>query len=273
LNYGGPVIIIGNTIECAGDVHSDTSMEVRSSNMMQGKKKKLSDYVMEELKTRLDSGTLREGEKLPNQIEFARQLGVSRLSLREALNTLTQMGVIEQRPKVGTIIKSANPGLWTEKLTPPMLSDSRATMELLDARHTIETKVAALAAQKASTKELAAIAKDLERMRESILGDNVDEYWKNDVAFHAAIANASHNRYLIHMFITIRGLMERFMNEGFHLDSSFRVRSFDFHERIYKALQARDTTLTERLVGEHIDNVKDTFKQYYAQNGIKMAQQ
>jgi len=239
--------------------------------MMQGKKKKLSDYVMEELKARLVSGSLREGEKLPNQIEFARQLGVSRLSLREALNTLTQMGVIEQRPKVGTIIKSANPGLWTEKLSPPMLSDSRATMELLDARHTIETRVAALAAERISTKELSAIAKDLERMKKSIQGDNVDEYWKSDVAFHAGIADASHNRYLIHMFITIRGLMERFMNEGFHLDSGFRVRSFDFHERIYKALEAKDIALTERLVGEHIDNIKETFKQYYALNGIRIA--
>ncbi len=238
--------------------------------MMQGKKKKLSDYVMEELKARLVNGSLREGEKLPNQIEFARQLGVSRLSLREALNTLTQMGVIEQRPKVGTIIKSANPGLWTEKLSPPMLSDSKATMELLDARHTIETRVAALAAERINAKELGAIAKDLARMKESLLDDNVDGYWKSDVAFHAGIANASHNRYLIHMFITIRGLMERFMNEGFHLNSGFRVRSFDFHDRIYKALEARDVALTERLVREHIDNIKDTFRQYYISKGIKI---
>ena len=53
------------------------------------KRKKLSDSVIEEIKRMLLSGELQEGDKLPNQNEFAAQLGVSRPSLREALNTLT----------------------------------------------------------------------------------------------------------------------------------------------------------------------------------------
>ena len=79
------------------------------------KRKKLGDAVLEEIKRMITDGELAEGDKLPNQNEFSAQLGVSRPSLREALHTLNLMGVIEQRPGLGTVIKSANPALWMEQ--------------------------------------------------------------------------------------------------------------------------------------------------------------
>jgi GntR family transcriptional repressor for pyruvate dehydrogenase complex len=92
------------------------------------KRKKLADSVIEEIKRMVDVGELKEGDKLPNQLEFAAQLGVSRPSLREALHTLTLIGAIEQRPGLGTVIKSANSTLWAVQLCPPLVSDAQASI-------------------------------------------------------------------------------------------------------------------------------------------------
>jgi DNA-binding FadR family transcriptional regulator len=234
---------------------------------MQDRKKKLSDYVMDEIKRQILEGSLKEGDRFPNQIDFARQLGVSRLSLREALNTLTQLGIIEQRPKVGTIVKSTNAGLWAEKPPAPMLSDSAATLELLDARITIETRVAALAAQRISPKELSTLAKDVGRMRSCLEKHDVDGYMKHDMSFHSTIAEASRNRYLIHMFINIRGLMECFMNEAFHLKPTSMGSSYDFHDAIYQALKSGDADRATALVGEHIEQIRKQLIEYYKSPG------
>jgi GntR family transcriptional repressor for pyruvate dehydrogenase complex len=231
---------------------------------MLDRKKKLSDYVIEEIKGRILSGALKEGDRLPNQIDFARQLGISRLSLREALNTLSQMGVIEQRPKLGTTVKSANPGLWVEKPPAPMLSDAEATMELLDARITIETKVASLAAERIGSKELSALARDVSRMKSAMRQGDIEAYMRHDMSFHGTIAEASGNRYLLHAFITIRGLMETFMNEGFRQEPDSVASSFDFHEAIFEALKSRDARRAEAAVGEHIEHIRSRLRIHYA---------
>ena len=95
------------------------------------KRKKLADSVIEEIIRRIESGELKEGDKLPNQNEFAAQLGVSRPSLREALHTLTLIGAIEQRPGFGTVIRAKNTARMAEHLSPPLVSDTTATMELM----------------------------------------------------------------------------------------------------------------------------------------------
>ncbi|MBU4606249.1 MAG: GntR family transcriptional regulator, partial [Proteobacteria bacterium] len=95
-------------------------------------KKKLADRVIEEIKRMITGGELSAGDKLPNQNEFAAQLGVSRTVLREALHTLTILGVVEQRPKIGTVIVTSAPLIYTEHINAPLMADPNATMELID---------------------------------------------------------------------------------------------------------------------------------------------
>jgi len=77
----------------------------------------MADAVVDEIKRMIECGELTEGEKLPNQNEFASQLQVSRTSLREALRILDLRGAIEQRPGYGTVIKKFNPILYSSSLS------------------------------------------------------------------------------------------------------------------------------------------------------------
>src|SRR4030067_1397953 len=118
------------------------------------KKKKLADSVIDEIKRMIQSGEIREGDKLPNQNEFAAQLRVSRTSLREGLNTLTRLGVIEQRPGYGTVLRSGIPALFTDHPTPPLISDKAATIELIEARRYIEIGAAGLAVRNSTPEQV-----------------------------------------------------------------------------------------------------------------------
>lgn len=81
---------------------------------------RLAESVIKEIKDMLLRDELSEGDKLPNQIEFASQLGVSRTVLREALQTLSDFGVVQQRPKIGTIIVSTAPLIYSKFLQSPL---------------------------------------------------------------------------------------------------------------------------------------------------------
>src|SRR5674476_2799 len=67
------------------------------------------DSIVDEIVDRIASGELKDGDMLASQDELARSLGVSRASLREALNRLNLLGLVESRHGSGTFVKTARP--------------------------------------------------------------------------------------------------------------------------------------------------------------------
>jgi len=228
------------------------------------KKKKLGDIVIEEIKRMIHDGELQEGDKLPNQTKFASDLGVSRPSLREALHTLTLMGVIEQKPGAGTILKSANIELWNEQPPPPMISDTRATLELLEARREIEMVMARSAVERITDNELKNMAEAIENMKQALDEEDKAKFQKEDLSFHYQIANASHNRYIIHMFVTIRSLMDQFMIETFNILPGLKHDSLKYHIAIYEAMKTGNKTKVVSYVKNHILDIENNLKRYYS---------
>lgn len=227
-------------------------------------KTKLADYVIEEVKKMLQSGEIHEGSRLPNQSEFAKQLGVSRLSLREAFHTLQLMGVIEQKPKVGTIIVSGNPEMWAMQMTPPFLSDSAATMELLQARRFIETTVAKLAYLNISQEDLSRLEYIVQEMEQAMQEKNLRQYAAKDIEFHMLIANASQNRYLVHMYIIVVNLMDQFIEQSFEVLPAISLDSIKQHRTIYKNLVGRNEASYMEAIRNHLDHIINAVANYYA---------
>ena len=227
-------------------------------------KKKLADSVIEEIKRKLTSGELKEGEKLPNQNELAARLGVSRTSLREALNTLTMIGVIEQRPGFGTVIRSRGPAIFVDHLAFPLISDEKATIELIQARRVIEIGAVELAVRHAAPEQIDEMGKLIEIMAQDVRERRISDYIENDVAFHYLIAKASQNRFILHLFATLRGAMEQYMQEGFRALPRMQDRSYGFHEKIYEGIKNGDVPKAVSQMKRHIQDIQKVIAQYYA---------
>jgi len=227
------------------------------------RKRKLSEDILETIREMIRSGQLKEGEKLPNQNEFAAQLGVSRPSLREALHTLTLLGAVEQRPGLGTVIKSAWSAIYTDQMLPPLMSDRNATEELLDCRLLIESAIVEIVVEKAGDEEIEALGKLISDMQAMYDKDRLEDFGYLDMRFHIRLAEATHNRYLVHIFSNIRNLMEQFIREKVRIMPDRTQSSIDEHWKIFRNIEARNAEAAADAMKFHIHEIRRSLFSYY----------
>ncbi|QKZ02952.1 MULTISPECIES: GntR family transcriptional regulator [Pseudomonas] len=174
----------------------------------QVRQRRLSDDIVERLEGMILEGTLRAGERLPAERVLAEQFGVSRPSLREAIQKLVAKGMLISRQGGGNYVVETLGSTFSDPLMQLLESNPESQRDLLEFRHTLEASCAFYAAKRAT--EL-----DRERLKvafEALLDcyareDQVTraEEGAADANFHLAIAEASHNAVLLH---TIRGLFD-----------------------------------------------------------------
>ncbi|MCF5709378.1 GntR family transcriptional regulator [Pseudomonas syringae] len=174
----------------------------------QVRQRRLSDDIVEQLEKMILEGTLKSGGRLPAERALAEQFGVSRPSLREAIQKLTAKGLLVSRQGGGNYVVENIGSTFSDPLLHLLESSPDAQRDLLEFRHTLEASCAYYAAMRATEM-------DRERLRmafESLLdcysrADEVSraEEGEADANFHLAIAEASHNAVLLH---TIRGLFD-----------------------------------------------------------------
>lgn len=226
-------------------------------------KKKLSDSVLDEIIRMFDSGELKEGDKLPNQNALAAQLGVSRASLRESLHTLAITGVLEQRPGFGTVVRGRLPKNFSDFLSLPLISDATETIELVEARRYIEVANVELAVEHATDEEVAELGRLFIAMADAVQTSDQVAYVLRDAEFHHLLAKATGNRFMVHLFLTIRRIMEQFITESFSALPGMLDRSLADHKRIYQAILRRDRSLAVKEMTRHMANIRKAMENFY----------
>ena len=160
-------------------------------------KKSLAQQTAEGLYSRIvvEKG-LKPGEKLPNEVELAGELGVSRATLREAIRTLTAQGVLEVRRGKGTFVSAAVEEM--DDFGFSSLERVRGQLrDLFELRSIFEPRAAALACQRATEEELANILARGEEVERCIRAG--EDRTQADRAFHAAIVRGAHNEFLVRL--------------------------------------------------------------------------
>lgn len=216
------------------------------------KQTKLITKIVEEIKSQIIRGELKAGEKLPPQDKWAKAMGVSRGTLREALNQLVLMGVIEMKQGNGTYIKSITPASFMESLSLALFMDKSSVLELLDARLCIEGAVAFWAAEKATEKDLQELKRTLDQMREALQENNTEEFIKKDLEFHILIAKSSKNRVLMRVVQTIREVLYQFIADYFSLMPETMKNAINYHTRILRAVENHDPEGAKKEMEAHI---------------------
>ncbi|WP_268798021.1 GntR family transcriptional regulator [Pseudomonas huanghezhanensis] len=174
----------------------------------QVRQRRLSDDIVEQLERMILEGTLRAGERLPAERALAEQFGVSRPSLREAIQKLTAKGLLLSRQGGGNYVVENLGSTFSDPLLHLLESSNEAQRDLLEFRHTLEASCAYYAAIRATDVDRARLREAFEALQDCY--SRVDEVSRAeegaaDACFHLAIAEASHNAVLLH---TIRGLFD-----------------------------------------------------------------
>jgi GntR family transcriptional repressor for pyruvate dehydrogenase complex len=194
-------------------------------------------------------GELRPGDRLPSEREFAKQLGINRTSLRAGLRSLIAMGVLHAKHGSGTYLSSGPSSLGGEALELLAALHGFTQDEIFEARQHLEVVVAGLAAQRATSEQLATMAEELANTFSTL--DNPQQFLLHDIRFHRALAAASGNPILA----TLVGMVS-----AMHYDRRSQTVSSagwlragaDMHQKIYRAIRARKPEEARGAMREHI---------------------
>lgn len=235
------------------------------------KPKKISDEVYLQIKELILSNQITPGSKLPPERELAAQLGVSRPSLREAIQKLEAQGFIVQIQGDGTYVRSITANSIDPALEEYIKRDD-AIFELMELRKILETWAASEAAVRATDAELQTMRTYLDQMREArdqgMIGD------RPDASFHATISYATHNLLLIHIINTISQWIARVSFEvrsRMYKDQDAHQLIYSHHDKIYQSIASRNPDAAYEAMREHLEYVEGELQKIYSMKATASA--
>ncbi len=214
--------------------------------------------IVEEVGNRIVRGDWMPDEQLPDESVFGTNLDVSRTVVREAMKVLSEKGLIESRPRIGTRVSSRDH--WNH-LDPDVLKwiftnnpTKKDADDLIELRRMIEPRAARLAAARISYDEIEALGRAFREMVEA--GDDVEKGIGPDLRYHHIILKASGNQMLTPLGHTI----ESALAASFRISSSVpseQAASLARHEAVLNAIAAHDGDLAEESMGNLIDRSQE----------------
>jgi len=207
------------------------------------------EQVVDQIGALIARGELRPGDRLPAERDLAKELGISRPSLRAGLRMLVARGVLQARHGSGTFVADGPPSLDSEQLS--LLADLHGFTfdQMFEARSVLEVQVAGMAAERATAGHLAAIAEELANMLAEVGAPQ--RYLIHDIRFHRAIAAASGNPILATLIEMVSAVMYDRRRETIGRAHDFK-ESVEMHELIYHAIRSRNPEEARAQMHQHL---------------------
>lgn len=214
----------------------------------------LADQLVRTFEQRIDSGELPPGARFPTEKAIMGSVGVSRTVVREAFARLAAQGLLISRRGSGAFV-AENARYRAFQVAPEEMREVEDVVKLLEMRVALETEMAGLAAQRRTDEDLALLSDCLDRLRAN---DDVDRAVEADVAFHAAIAQATHNEYYSRFmeFLGIRLVPRRSLylrHQPGDLAPAYARTIHRDHEAIFSAIAAQDPARARRAARRHME--------------------
>lgn len=210
----------------------------------------LTMQVVDHVRQLVASGELKPGDRLPPERELARNLKISRSSLRAGIGFLSAMGVLKSRHGSGTFIATGPPSLDSSSLTVLGALHNFLPWQMFEARLVIESSVAGLAAERASGEHLAELAEEVAEMYASL--DDPQEYLIHDVRFHRTIARAAGNPILGALMETVTASL--YDTRRLTVDHTAGLKdSAEMHREIYRAIRSRNPQAARLAMERHLN--------------------
>jgi GntR family transcriptional repressor for pyruvate dehydrogenase complex len=212
---------------------------------------RLSQTVANDLLARITRGEYRAGDRLPSEQQLMDRYRVGRNSVREAMQSLRTLGLVDIRPRLGArVLGQAAPNTLANSAVSMLLGDETVT-ELYEVRLILEPAAAAIAAKHRSDDDLLAMRRARTHYRVAYeMGTSV---WEADIEFHQAIAEASGNAVLAKVLAPVSDLLNNARRATGTLPAAVEI-ALGQHDEIAEAIEARAATRARRAMTRHIES-------------------
>lgn len=222
---------------------------------------KVSDEIVNQIKSLISEGMLKPGDRLPPERELIKEFGVSRPSLREALNSLVAMGFLEATQGNRTVVKSLVSDKIFEPLDNLLKEDMNTFFELLEVRKAIETWNAYFAAKRATSEDIARLEEIVESMRKTVEKGR-DYPDREDADFHMALTLAAHNKIQTHVMYTLHGMLKEWIEKYYYkLMSKSDLNLLEQHVAILEAIKQKNSDLARARIFQHLEYVESRVRE------------
>lgn len=225
---------------------------------------RISDAVASSLERRILEGSLKPGDRLQPERELAIELGVSRPSLREAIQKLASKGMVQSRQGGGTYVTDRLESSFFDPWQDMMGAHPNLHEDMLEFRRMLEGQAAEWAAERSTEADLTRLGQSFSALNDAFAADDMVRRSSADIAFHQAVGEAAHNVLLGHLSATLLRLMHE--NISLNLGELKNIPAAgtllkNQHAAIYNAICERKPQAARAAAETHIDFVRETLAQ------------
>jgi GntR family transcriptional regulator, transcriptional repressor for pyruvate dehydrogenase complex len=195
------------------------------------------------------SGDVTPGQRIPSERQLAEALSTGRSTVREAIKSLSLLGLLDQRVGDGTYMSGSTSDLLPQVIEWGLLLGERRLEDLLEARQFLEVQLTGWAAERRSNSQLNALREIVAEMRAA--GDDFDRYVAADTRFHLQLAEASDNTVLAQVLTSVQALLHAWASRVIHTAGE-TATSLAMHEPILRAVEDRDVEAARAAMLAHM---------------------
>lgn len=213
---------------------------------------RISAEIVEQIKSAVRAGRLAPGDQLPSERELTRQLGVSRVSVRDALRMLEATGLVEVRvgARGGAFVTAPAPELVGEGLADMLMLADVPPADVTEARMVFELGMLRLACERADEDDLAALEEVCDRAEAALEAGAYDPSLSAE--FHTRIARCTHNQALALLAESLQGPLRSSLRQARRVDPATGRRGALEHRALVGAIRAADVEEARAIMSEHL---------------------
>jgi GntR family transcriptional repressor for pyruvate dehydrogenase complex len=161
-------------------------------------KQSVGDVVFDQMMHALSTKEWSPGAKIPGENELAKSMGVSRVTVRGALQKLAALGLVESKQGEGTFVSEISGAQGMNAVFPTMILGKGSAMEMLEFREAFECGSAAIAAKHADKGDIAKLQEAIDRMQREDL--TIEQRRRSDADFHVILGEATKNPIILKVY-------------------------------------------------------------------------
>ncbi|MFO7913585.1 MAG: FCD domain-containing protein [Desulfotignum sp.] len=222
------------------------------------RKERVSDQIKTVLKQAILDRHFKPGDKFPPEVEIAAKYEVSKASAREALRELESEGLIQKKRGVfgGSFVAAPGPEKIMDVVTNAYLFGDVTASDLAELRRILEPGLAAMAAERRTEEDLAAMAACIEQVSQSIDNGTPDQTLA--ISFHRLIADACHNPFISALMASLVHVFQQVLAKTPDMETA--KQDLVYNRLFYECIRDRDKQRAAEVMADHFDTLDDIIK-------------
>lgn len=222
---------------------------IRRDGGIELKEKRTSDRVFDHIKRKIADKTWKPGDKITPELHLVEELGVSRMSVREAIEKMVALNILVKRRGGGTYVNEMSPTDYMDDLLPLLMVGNINYVQVLEFRSAIDVLASRLFVERADKESYADLKRCYDAMVEN--RDNNERFMELDMEFHKIICKGTENPLLEKVIDMIFNIMNNQVRDEYHkLTPEERIEE---HRRILEAILEGDAELAQIYMRRHLE--------------------